>query len=83
MKQFLGLFARMYPCWHCAEDFQQWMKAKGAANQPKVEGRREFMRWMCEAHNEVNAKLGKKEFDCGEKSLEERWGSGPEDGRCG
>ena len=81
MKQFLTLFSKLYPCWHCAEDFQQWIGTKG--NEPKLGGRQGLMRWMCEAHNEVNAKLGKGKFDCGEVSLEERWGSGPEDGRCG
>ena len=31
-------------------------------------------RWMCEAHNEVNRKLGKGEFDC--SRWEERWRTG-------
>jgi len=36
---------------------------------------------MCEAHNEVNRKLGKGEFDCGR--WEERWGEkGFGGGRC-
>lgn len=81
MKQFLSLFAQLYPCWHCAEDFQRWMGTP--SNAPQLRGRRDFMRWMCEAHNEVNEKLGKPGFDCGEKSLEARWGNGPDDGRCG
>ena len=55
----------------------------GGGNEPRVSGRNELMKWMCEAHNEVNTKLGKKTFDCGEKSLEDRWGNGPGDGRCG
>ena len=45
-------------------------------NEPRVRGRSEFGRWMCEAHNEVNEKLGKKTFDCGR--WEERWRTGAE-----
>ncbi|KAL9597594.1 MAG: hypothetical protein Q9219_005033 [cf. Caloplaca sp. 3 TL-2023] len=78
MRQFLGLFGRLYPCWVCAEDFQEWMARKG--NEPRVEGRDGLGRWMCEAHNEVNRKLGKKEFDCWR--WEERWRTGWKDGRC-
>ncbi|KAL8844569.1 MAG: hypothetical protein Q9176_001081 [Flavoplaca citrina] len=77
MRQFLGLFGKLYPCWVCAEDFQEWMK-KG--NEPRVESRDGLGRWMCEAHNEVNRKLGKQEFDCGK--WEERWRTGWKDGRC-
>lgn len=49
-------------------------------NQPRLEGRDEFGNWMCEAHNAVNRKLGKKEFDCAK--WEERWRTGWKDGRC-
>lgn len=48
------------------------MKQKG--NEPRVEGREGLGRWMCEAHNEVNRKLGKGEFDCAR--WEERWRTG-------
>lgn len=78
MRQFLGLFGKLYPCWVCAEDFQEWMTRKG--NEPKVEGRDRLGRWMCDAHNEVNRKLGKQQFDCGK--WEERWRTGWKDGRC-
>jgi FAD-linked sulfhydryl oxidase len=79
MGQFLNLFGKLYPCWVCAEDFQQWKSRK--ENEPRLGGRSEFGTWMCEAHNEVNRKLGKKEFDC--KRWEERWRDGWKDGRCG
>ncbi|KAL8909078.1 MAG: hypothetical protein Q9207_000412 [Kuettlingeria erythrocarpa] len=78
MRQFLGLFGKLYPCWVCAEDFQEWMARKG--NEPRVEGRSGLGTWMCEAHNEVNRKLGKQEFDC--RKWEERWRTGWKDGRC-
>ncbi|KAI9801048.1 MAG: hypothetical protein M1826_005200 [Phylliscum demangeonii] len=80
MRAFLGLFARLYPCWTCAADFQAWMATEG--RQPRVGGRAEFGRWMCEAHNEVNGKLGKPAFDC--DMWERRWRTGEwRDGRCG
>lgn len=48
------------------------MKQRG--NEPRVEGREGLGRWMCEAHNAVNRKLGKREFDC--SGWEERWRTG-------
>ena len=54
------------------------------AKPPRVDwlgSRKMFGLWMCRAHNEVNVKLGKKEFDC--RRVEERWLKGWEDGRCG
>ncbi|KAF2739486.1 putative FAD dependent sulfhydryl oxidase Erv1 [Polyplosphaeria fusca] len=78
-RSFISAFSKLYPCWHCASDFQQWMKEDG--NAPRVSSRQEFGRWMCEAHNAVNVKLGKQEFDC--NKWEERWRTGWKDGRCG
>jgi len=80
MRNFLTLFARLYPCWVCADDFRAWMNEPGGRNQPRLSGRQEFGTWMCEAHNAVNRKLGKKEFDC--RFWEERWRTGWKDGRC-
>lgn len=79
MRQFLQLFSSLYPCWHCAQDFRDWQRQPGHA--AALDGREPFGRWMCEAHNDVNRKLGKKEFDC--TLWKERWVDGPEDGRCG
>jgi FAD-linked sulfhydryl oxidase len=78
MQGFLELFSRLYPCWVCARDFQAWMGH--GCNEPRLGGRAEFGWWMCEAHNEVNRKLGKEEFDC--QFWEERWRTGWKDGRC-
>ncbi|KAI4634052.1 uncharacterized protein J4E87_001221 [Alternaria ethzedia] len=75
-KSFLTTFGKLYPCWVCAEDFQKWMQK----NTPRVSSRSEFGEWMCEAHNAVNEKLGKEQFDC--KKWEERWRTGWKDGRC-
>ncbi|KAL2752191.1 hypothetical protein ACRALDRAFT_1083725 [Sodiomyces alcalophilus JCM 7366] len=76
LQGFMETFSRLYPCWVCAEDFQDYMKRV----QLKVGGRKEFGNWLCGAHNEVNRKLGKKEFDC--SKWEERWRTGWKDGRC-
>jgi mitochondrial FAD-linked sulfhydryl oxidase len=55
--------------------------AKG--NQPRTATRRDLEEWMCRAHNEVNLKLGKREFDCSDQSLNIRWREGPKNGSCG
>ncbi|KAL6702969.1 Flavin-linked sulfhydryl oxidase of the mitochondrial IMS [Coniothyrium glycines] len=75
-KSFLSTFGKLYPCWVCAQDFQDWM----TTNTPRVSSRSEFGTWMCEAHNAVNIKLGKAAFDC--STWEERWRTGWKDGRC-
>jgi FAD-linked sulfhydryl oxidase len=77
-RTFMNIFGKLYPCWSCATDFQEWMKKDG--NAPRVSSRSEFGQWMCEAHNAVNVKLGKKTFDC--NKWEERWRTGWKDGRC-
>lgn len=70
MKQFMTIFSHVYPCWWCAKDFEKFIRQ----NAPKVDSREEFGRWMCEAHNDVNLKLGKKPFDC--NLWEKRWAEG-------
>lgn len=50
------------------------------SHPPKVENREEFSHWMCEMHNEVNERLGKKLFDC--SKVDERWRDGWKDGSC-
>jgi mitochondrial FAD-linked sulfhydryl oxidase len=77
-KQFIQTFSKLYPCWSCATDFQTWMKSDN--NAPRVSSRQDFGQWLCEAHNEVNVKLGKRTFDC--SRWEERWRTGWKDGRC-
>jgi FAD-linked sulfhydryl oxidase len=73
----MHLFSKFYPCWVCAEDFQAYLRKQ----EVKTGSRDEFGRWLCEAHNEVNRKLGKEVFDC--SKWEERWRTGWKDGRCG
>lgn len=77
LTSFIGLFSKLYPCWVCAEDFQDYISKVGGV---KARSRDEFGRWLCEAHNDVNEKLGKPKFDC--CKWEERWRTGWKDGRC-
>ncbi|KAJ9646775.1 uncharacterized protein PV06_10476 [Exophiala oligosperma] len=77
-KQFISTFSKLYPCWVCADDFRAWMAKPG--NEPKVKGQEELGQWMCQAHNVVNVKLGKPEFNC--NLWKQRWKDGWDDGRC-
>jgi FAD-linked sulfhydryl oxidase len=68
-KSFITAFADLYPCSDCAKDF----KEKIEETKPAVESRDALCIWMCERHNEVNRKLGKKEFKCDMENLTKRW----------
>lgn len=50
-------------------------------DQGWLDSRDRFGLWMCLAHNAVNLKLGKAEFDC--RKWEERWRTGCGVGRFG
>lgn len=78
MRSLLTSLPGLYPCTWCADDFGKDI----VANPPDVTGRAGLSKWLCERHNEVNRKLGKTEFGCGEKNLAERWKDGPADGSC-
>jgi FAD-linked sulfhydryl oxidase len=67
MHQFLRTISTLYPCTHCAHDFEADMHA----NPPDLSNRDGFSVWMCERHNMVNSKLGKPQFDC--KKVLKRW----------
>lgn len=60
LKTYITLFARLYPCGDCARHFQQLL----AKYPPQVGGRNAASGWACFAHNEVNKRLKKPEFDC-------------------
>ncbi|OAQ66632.1 augmenter of liver regeneration [Pochonia chlamydosporia 170] len=76
LLSFVKLFSKLYPCWVCAEDFTTYM----GREVPRVGSRDEFGKWLCGAHNDVNRKLGKPQFDC--SRWQERWRTGWNDGRC-
>jgi mitochondrial FAD-linked sulfhydryl oxidase len=66
----------LYPCSHCASHLGENMKI----SPPDVSSRFALSQWLCEQHNEVNERLGKKRFDCAK--VDERWKDGPKDGSC-
>lgn len=76
LKQFITSFSHLYPCFYCAEDFRDYIEKE----KVKVTNRDEFGKWLCDAHNSVNVKLGKPKFDC--DLWKERWKDGWKDGRC-
>ncbi|KAJ5951978.1 uncharacterized protein N7479_010391 [Penicillium vulpinum] len=60
LHSYIYLFARLYPCGECAEHFMQHL----SKYPPQVSSRNAASGWACFIHNEVNAMLGKPEFDC-------------------
>ncbi|ETN41225.1 uncharacterized protein HMPREF1541_03160 [Cyphellophora europaea CBS 101466] len=78
-RSFIQTFSQLYPCGYCADDFRDWLKQPG--NEVRTEGQDAFGEWACRAHNAVNVKLGKTEFDCA--LWKERWRDGWRDGSCG
>lgn len=67
---FIYLLSKLYPCGDCAQHFQKLLENF----PPKVGNHDEFAGWMCQAHNVVNKRLGKPEFDC--QRVDERWECG-------
>ncbi|KAI5967732.1 ERV1 [Candida margitis] len=70
MKSFLNLFAGFYPCWYCGEDFVKYIDQ----HEPQTKSQDNLGKWLCEAHNDVNKKLGKPQFDC--NFWKQRWKDG-------
>eukprot|EP00467_Chlorarachnion_reptans_P010113 CAMPEP_0114502026 /NCGR_PEP_ID=MMETSP0109-20121206/8821_1 /TAXON_ID=29199 /ORGANISM="Chlorarachnion reptans, Strain CCCM449" /LENGTH=230 /DNA_ID=CAMNT_0001679813 /DNA_START=133 /DNA_END=826 /DNA_ORIENTATION=- len=52
----ISSLARLYPCQSCAKDFQAIIQK----TPPRLETKQELTDWLCDAHNVVNQKLGKK-----------------------
>jgi hypothetical protein len=67
---FFQLLPRIYPCPDC----RAHMRKMFHEFPPQLNSRTEFMNWLCEAHNRVNRRLNKPEFDC--TKLDERWDCG-------
>ncbi|GAA6006526.1 hypothetical protein JCM10207_004962 [Rhodosporidiobolus poonsookiae] len=59
-KSFLFLFSRLYPCGECAAEFQSLLRKF----PPQTSSRTAAGMYLCHLHNQVNARLGKPEFDC-------------------
>jgi len=60
LKDYIHLFARLYPCGDCARHFQQILRKY----PPQVSSRSSAAAWACFVHNEVNVSKGKPVFDC-------------------
>ena len=69
---FFNGLAALYPCPHCAEDFQANMET----SPPRVATREALVLWVCEQHNLVNGKLGKPTMECTMPALDERYKTG-------
>ena len=76
-KWLIKSFAQLYPCETCRNNFRELIK-----KIPIVDGnsREEVVVYVCQLHNDVNKRLGKKEFDCS-KALE-KWGGGKKSCGC-
>ncbi|KAL3417900.1 FAD-linked sulfhydryl oxidase erv2 [Phlyctema vagabunda] len=60
LRNYIHLFARLYPCGDCARHFQQLL----SKFPPQVTSRSSAAAWACHVHNEVNKRLKKPLFDC-------------------
>ncbi|KAI7960950.1 hypothetical protein MJO28_001439 [Puccinia striiformis f. sp. tritici] len=74
--QLIKSLSIIYPCQPCASHLQDYL----AKFPPQIENRSKLERWLCEAHNDVNVRLGKEVFDC--SSVSKRWRDGWDDGHC-
>lgn len=60
LDTFIRLFGRLYPCGDCARHFRGLL----AEFPPQTSSRNAAAGWLCFAHNKVNERLEKPEFDC-------------------
>merc|ERR1711916_333468 len=72
METFFEILSEIYPCPYCREDFARHIEQ----SPPKVSSREALSIWLCEQHNLVNMKLGKKVFPCSLSKLDMRWKEG-------
>ncbi|KAF0688374.1 Aste57867_19994 [Aphanomyces stellatus] len=73
---FVESFAQLYPCKHCAGDFQENIKDTPPKQDMPVNSRIDFSLWMCDQHNRVTTKLDKTPFPCTIEALDQRWKTG-------
>ena len=60
LRDFIYLFARLYPCGDCASHFKLVLEK----HPPDVTDRGSITQWACKVHNVVNERLKKPVFDC-------------------
>ncbi|KPV74532.1 uncharacterized protein RHOBADRAFT_54338 [Rhodotorula graminis WP1] len=79
MLSLLRALPTLYPCGTCADHLGTYLSTHPP--EPEVDkGRDALERWLCGVHNEVNERLGKDRFECGD--VPQRWRDGWADGRC-
>ncbi|RMX54664.1 hypothetical protein pdam_00009318 [Pocillopora damicornis] len=76
MAGFVKIFSKFYPCEDCASHLRERLQT----HPHDISNRYSFCQWMCHVLNEVNKRLGKKEFDY--SKVDERWLDGWKDGSC-
>eukprot|EP01080_Neovahlkampfia_damariscottae_P004109 gene4109-7395_t len=67
-KNLVDSISVLYPCKPCAIDFQEYIQKR----PPQTDNKISFSIWLCEAHNEVNQKLGRSAFNC--SNVWKKWG---------
>lgn len=60
LRQYIQLFAQVYPCGDCARHFQGLLQKY----PPQVSSRKTAALWGCHVHNKVNERLQKPIYDC-------------------
>ncbi|GAA5916888.1 hypothetical protein JCM8208_005444 [Rhodotorula glutinis] len=79
MLSLLRALPTLYPCGTCADHLGTYLSTHPP--EPEVDkGREALERWLCGVHNEVNERLGKDRFECGD--VPQRWRDGWANGRC-
>lgn len=77
LKQFIELYAELYPCGECSYHFVQTLKKY----PPQVSSRTAAALWGCSIHNIVNEYLKKDKYDCSTILEDYDCGCGDEDGK--
>ncbi len=67
MQQFFDSFARVYPCQDCSKHFRIELQN----SPPVLDSKKDLSEWLCRVHNNVNARLGKSQFNCA--NVMQRW----------
>jgi hypothetical protein len=75
MRRFLLLFAKHLPCPSCRRHFTSYLQEN--LNEEILAGRKSLVRFMNDAHNSVNRRLGKREW-----SLQKHYKAYGEKGRA-
>ena len=80
MLSLLNALPSLYPCHVCAVHLKE--EVNKFPPDRAVTTREGVIKWLCERHNEVNQRLGKRLWKCTIPELDERWKDGPADGSC-